>query len=143
MIVFKTKSQQSRYPKVSIFDMVSIKSLNLDSFKNQVLTYKKFLTVSKCLNRFDTLKSQFWVLILKVSKTKSWLVKNSWHIISKHMSSLRDLSLGVSICLNMVFVESLNTYSFKSQVSTVEKLLTVTKSGLDSQETLDSFKTQV
>ena len=58
-------------------------------------------------------------------------------IISKHMSSLRDLSLGVSICLNMVFIESLNTYSLKSQVSTVEKLLTVTKSGLDSQEILD------
>jgi hypothetical protein len=53
------------------------------------------------------------------------------------MSSLRDLSLGVSICLNMVFIESLNTYSLKSQVSTVEKLLTVTKSGLDSQEILD------
>ena len=40
------KSQQSQYPKVSIFVKVSIKSLNFGNFNFQVSTVKKYLTVS-------------------------------------------------------------------------------------------------
>ncbi len=47
LIVSKPKSRQSRYTKISIFDIASIKSLDLDSFTTQVSTVDNFLTVSK------------------------------------------------------------------------------------------------
>ena len=50
LTVKKPKFQQYKYPKNSIFNMVSIKSLNMDSFKSQVLTVKKFLTIKKFLS---------------------------------------------------------------------------------------------
>ena len=43
------------------------------------------------------------------------------------MASLRELSLVLSICFDMVSIESLDLDSYKNQVSTVEKLLTVKK----------------
>ena len=43
----KLKSQQSRCPKVSIFDKVLIVSLNLKKFKTQILAVEKLLTVAK------------------------------------------------------------------------------------------------
>jgi hypothetical protein len=63
--------------------------------------------------------------------------------------SLRELSLGVLICLDMVSINSPNIDSYKNQASTVEKLLTVKKfltvwkPSFDSQEIFDSLKTQV
>ena len=82
------------------------------------------------------------------------------------MSSLRELIMGVSICLERVLMNSLNNFrtkvlvplslnfwhgldpeshlnSFKTQVSTAEQFLTVAKPSLDSQEIIDSFKTQL
>jgi hypothetical protein len=51
------KSQQSHYPKVSIFGMVLIVSLNLNCFKTHDLTVEKFVTVE---------------IFLTVLKPKSW-----------------------------------------------------------------------
>jgi hypothetical protein len=68
--------------------------------------------------------------------------------------SLRELSLGVLICLDMVSINSPNIDSYKNQASTVElfltvkKFLTVSKPSLDcweiidSQEIFDSLKTK-
>ncbi len=56
---FKTTSLNSlEYFKASIFDMVSMESLNLDSYKNQVSTVEKLLTVKKFwrVNKFLTVK---------------------------------------------------------------------------------------
>jgi hypothetical protein len=47
LTVSKPKSQQSQYPKNSIFDIGSIKSLKLDRFKTQVSTVKTIVTVKK------------------------------------------------------------------------------------------------
>jgi hypothetical protein len=50
-------SEQSQYPKVSIFDMVLMKSLDLDSFKNQVPTVDKFSTVLDSQEIIDSCKT--------------------------------------------------------------------------------------
>jgi hypothetical protein len=45
-----------------------------------------------------------------------------------HMSPIRELSLGgVSNCIEIVSIESLNLDSFKNQVSAIEIFLTVSK----------------
>ncbi len=56
----------------------------------------------------------------------------SYSITSTNMPHHRELSLGVLICFSMVSIESLNLDSLKNQVSTDEKLLTVSKPSLNS-----------
>ncbi len=48
-------------------------------------------------------------------------------IILTNMSSLRELSLGVSICIDKNSIGSFKLDSFKTQVLIVEKFLTVSK----------------
>jgi len=140
--------------KFSIFNMVPIESLYLNSFKKQVstvdklLTVEKFLTVSNLsLNSLDTLKPQFLtfscskVLILTVSKTQESTVKK--FLAVKKLLIVSKASLDSPIFLKSQFftrswsLGSLNLKSFKTQILTVEKLLTIAKPNLDS------FKTQV
>ena len=51
-----------------------------------------------------------------------------WKTAQKTFDRLKKISLGVSICLDRVSIKTLNLYTGRELVSTVEKILTISKS---------------
>jgi hypothetical protein len=65
--------------------------------------------------------------LISISPFKTGLMK-PLNKLKENKSVGYDLTLGVSICLDVVSIETLDLAAKKGSVSTVEKILTVSKS---------------
>ncbi len=110
-----------------------MKSLNLDSFKNPVCTFKTFLTVSKCLNSVDSL---IWLTVnkfLAVAKPSpdSQTILYSQEILYSFKTQLSKVQNRVDMASNMRLnldnFQKPKSQQIQKQFSTVNKFLTDSK----------------
>jgi hypothetical protein len=71
---------------------------------------------------------------------KSW---KCWFRFAANLEKVENLSLGVSICLDVVSIETLNSDTGKKKVLTVEKISTISKSWSQQSRSLDNREVSI